>query len=131
MGRPKGSKNGVRKAKSNPFDSLPQDWRDEIDALGNDEKAVRDRIAKTTLDNAALKEAEENDGDLQEKKAAVKAAMESYSPHYKQHKLMVGYLRQHLDNNGKSTGDSGLDSAVQEFREVMDANDVMLSIKSS
>jgi hypothetical protein len=114
MGRPKGSKNGTSKAKSNPFDALPQDWRDEIDALGNDEQTVRDRIAKVTLDNAALKEAEENDGDLQEKKNAVKAAMESYSPHYKQHKLMVGYLRRHLDSNGKSTGDSGIDAPADQ-----------------
>jgi hypothetical protein len=107
MGRPKGSKNGVRKS-NGPFDALAPEWKEMVDALGQDEAKVRDLIAKTTLDNAALKEAEENDGDLQEKKEVLKAAMESYRPHYKQHKLMIKYLRHHLDSNGKRTGETGL-----------------------
>jgi len=108
MGRPKGSKN---KSQKNPFDALSQDWRDAMDALGNDEKALRDQIAKVSLDNAALREAQKEDQDLAEKKAKVASAMESYTPHYKAHKLMVAYLRNRLGDIGKDTGDSGFEES--------------------
>jgi hypothetical protein len=94
--------------KKNPFEGLPESWREEIDALGNNESALRDRIAKVALDNAALKGAEKEDQDLNAKKEEVKTARSMYTEGYKAHKLMIDYLRAQLRANGKPCGESGV-----------------------
>lgn len=107
MGRPKGSK-------KNPFDALSAEWRQEVDAMGNDEEAVRAAVARLALNESALREAEKADEDLAQKKEVVKIAMEPYSSVYKTNKLKMRYLRAHLESNGKDSGDAGLEDREGE-----------------
>lgn len=88
-----------------PFKDLSQDFKDTVDALGNDEVSARKMIAEIALNNAALVEAQLADEDLAEKKEAVRMAMESYTPSYKAFKTQISYIRAHLASNGKSSGE--------------------------
>jgi len=119
MGRPKGSKN---KNQKNPFESI-SGFVDEIDALGNDEAALRDRIAKVTLDNAALREAEKADQDLAKCREATKVAFEVYGDGYKAQSMMLDYIRARLAEIGKPNGDSGLDGG-DDVKVSMSVGDV-------
>jgi len=110
MGRPRGSKN---KNQKNPYESI-KSFCEDVDVLGNDEAALRDRIAKVSLDNAALREAEKADEDLAKMREQVKVAFEPYKDAYKAQGLMLSYLRSRLGEIGKPNGESGLKESEVE-----------------
>jgi hypothetical protein len=88
--------------KKDPFEDLDEDFKDAV--AGMDEKAIRDRLAKVTLDQAALMDAKEKDIDLKEKKEAAKEAGAVYREGTKMNKLRVKYARSILDAKGNDTG---------------------------
>jgi hypothetical protein len=93
---------GRGRPKKSKFDDLDQDFKDAAEKL--EEPAIRDLIAKTALNLAALLEAQEADQDLQQKKEAAKEANAVYKEGKKFSKLSIGYLRALLDAKGKETG---------------------------
>jgi flagellar motility protein MotE (MotC chaperone) len=95
---------GGFRQKKDPFDMLTGEEKDAVASMSPEE--IRNRIAKAAMDQAALEEAQKNDGDLQEKKAAVKYAMEPYRDGKKRLKQLIKYARTVLDAQGKDSGTS-------------------------
>jgi hypothetical protein len=81
---------------------LDQYFKDTAAALS--EADLRDRVAKTALDLAALQEAKEKDFDLKEKKEIAKEAGAVYREGIKASKLRTSYLRMMLEAKGKEAG---------------------------
>lgn len=91
--------------KKDKFADLDQDFKDVANALKEPE--IRDRIAKVSLDQAALLDAKEKDYDLKEKKEQAKEAGAVYREGTKANKLRIEYYRILLDGQGKDTGSFG------------------------
>ena len=100
MGRPKKEKN--------PFADLPVEFVDEMSMAS--ESSIRERIAKVSLDDVALREAQAEDQDLAEKKEQAKLASEPYRLGFKANRLKIEFMKQVLQDKGKAVGSSGLDS---------------------
>jgi hypothetical protein len=114
MGRPKKVKD--------PFDLLDGDEKNAIENSSDEE--LQKRIAEVAMNDAALADAMKKDFDLQQKKDAVKVAMEPYRDAKKANKQRIAYARLLLDARGKPNGDSGLDdrtgsvaAAAQAFKD--------------
>lgn len=90
--------------KKDPYDQLSEEERDGI--AGMKDPDIRDRIAKAAMDHAALEDAMKGDGDLTEKKEALKYAREPYSVGKKRLRQLVRYSRSVLDGRGKEAGTS-------------------------
>lgn len=86
------------------FEDLPGEFKEAI--AGMDEAEIRDRIAKISLDNAALMEAKEQDDDLKIKKEIAKEAGAVYREGAKANKLKIKYARRVLGDKGKPNGDA-------------------------
>lgn len=91
--------------KKDKYADLDQDFKDTAASLA--EAELRDRIATTSLNQAALIDARDKDFDLKDKKEAVKEASAIYREGTKRNKLVIDYLRSMLDAKGKDTGSSG------------------------
>jgi len=100
---PRGRKPGPPKDK---FEDLDDDYKSAV--AGMDEVAIRERIAKVSLDQASLMEAKELDADLKLKKEVSKEAGAIYREGTKMNKLRIEFARRVLGDKGKETGDSGL-----------------------
>lgn len=98
---------GRGKSKKDPYAALSTEERDAIASMKDEE--IHARIAKAAMDQGALEDAQKNDGDLQEKKSAVKYAMEPYRDGKKRLKTLVKYSRSILDARGKESGTSPTD----------------------
>lgn len=85
-----------------PFDMLDEELQDTLAKM--DEAQLRDRIAKTSLDHAALIEAKENDQDLAEKKEAAKMAGQVYAEGTKFAKQLIKFARRCLGDKAKENG---------------------------
>lgn len=100
---PRGRKAGPPKDK---FDELDEDFRNGIASMS--EAEIRERIAKISLDQAALMEAKEQDEDLKAKKEVAREAGAIYREGTKANKLRIGFARRVLGDKGKDTGDAGV-----------------------
>ena len=85
-----------------PFSELSGEERDAIASMNDEE--IKTRIAKAAMDQGALEEAMKNDGDLNEKREALKYAREPYNNGKKRLKQLVSYSRSILDARGKESG---------------------------
>jgi predicted ATP-grasp superfamily ATP-dependent carboligase len=90
----------ARGKKKLPFDDLPEDWRIEIDQ--SSVEAINGKIVELTMAETENQEAKKLDGDLQEKKAAVKYASEGYREATKGYRLRMRYILQVLEGRGKA-----------------------------
>lgn len=88
--------------KKDKFADLDKDFKDAAEALS--EAELRDRVAKTALDLAALLDAKDKDFDLKEKKEVAKEAGAVYREGIKASKLRTAYLRLMLEAKGKEAG---------------------------
>jgi len=95
---------GRGRPKKDPFDILDEDEKSAI--AGMNETQIRDRIAKVSLDQAALMELKEQDQDLKEKKEAAKEAGAIYREGTKRNKTLIAFARRVLGDKGKETGDA-------------------------
>lgn len=91
------------KAQKDPFAAIPEEFRDT--ASNMDETGIRRLIAQTTLNNEELREAQENDEDLQSQKESLKIAQEPYREGFKMNRLKIRFLKQVLEDKGKPTGE--------------------------
>lgn len=98
------------RTKKDPYSAVSSEERDAIASMKDEE--IRDRIAKAALDAQALEDAQKLDGDLQEKKGAVKYAMDPYNDGKKRLKQLVRYSRSILDARGKESGTSPIENAA-------------------
>lgn len=98
------------KEKKDKFAPLPVEFRDDIAAMSESE--IKSQIAKVALDTEALRQAQEEDQDLTEKKEAVKFANAPYRDGFKQNRLKIEFMRQVLGDKGKPTGDAFQDEEV-------------------
>jgi hypothetical protein len=89
-----------------PFAALDQDFKDAI--AGMDEGEIRDRIAKISLDDAALKEAKSNDEDLKQVQSIAREAGAVYREGAKMNSLRIKFARRVLGDKAKYNGESGL-----------------------
>jgi hypothetical protein len=89
--------------KKNKFDKLPSEFKDSV--VGMNESEVRARIAQVSLDDAALREAKENDDDYLQKREEAKFAGAIYRDGAKANKLKIEFCRQRLDDLCKPNGD--------------------------
>ncbi len=89
------------------FADLGEEFKDTINSLGENE--IRQRIAKISLNHAALMEAKENDEDLKTKKMVAREAGAVYREGAKAQKLSIEFCRARLKELGKDDGDSGVD----------------------
>lgn len=94
---------GYRKNK-NPFADLDEDTKNAIASMKDDE--VHKRISKAALDQEALDQAMKDDGDLEEKKSALKYAREPYVEGRKRLKLLVRFAKTILEARGREAGTS-------------------------
>lgn len=89
----------ARKSK-NPFADLPDDWKTEIDQ--SPVEAINAKIVELTIAETENQEAKKQDGDLAEKKEALKYANEGYREATKGYKLRLKYILQVLEGRGKA-----------------------------
>lgn len=87
-----------------PFAKLDSDFKDGIASMG--EAEIRDRIAKITLDNAAIQEKKKDDSDLKAKLSEARDAGAVYRDAAKMNKLRIEYCRRVLGDKGKPNGDA-------------------------
>lgn len=86
--------------KKNPFEDLPEEWRDQITQSSPEAiDAEIVRLAKGEEENQAAKRL---DRDLEEKKDAVKFASEGYRESTKGYKLRMKFIMQTLADKGKA-----------------------------
>lgn len=98
------------------FDDLPAEFKDAISGMNPQE--IKSRMAQIVLNTFDLKEAEENDQDLAEKREAKKYAEEPYKEGYKANNLKLKFCKRVL-------GDKGAGTDIEQF-----ANDLKKSIKA-
>lgn len=86
-------------AKKNPFEDLDEEWMSAVAGSTVDEINARiAELAKAQEENLAAQKA---DGDLAEKKEAVKFASENYRENTKGYKTRMKYIMQILGDKGK------------------------------
>lgn len=88
--------------KKDKFADLDSDFKDAV--AGMNEAEIRDRIAKISLDQAALLEAKANDIDLKTKREEANVAGAIYREGSKMNRLRIEYVRRVLDDKGKEAG---------------------------
>lgn len=86
--------------KRDAFEGLDEDWRTEIDQSSVED--INTKIVELTMAETANQEAKKLDGDLREKKEAVKFASEGYRESTKGYKLRMKYILQVLEGRGKA-----------------------------
>ena len=97
---------GIR-GSGKPKDLYPDLSGEEKDAIASmTDEEIRQRIAKAAMDQGALEDAMKKDGDLDEKKSALKFAMEPYRDGKKRLKQLIKLGRSLLDARGKDAGTS-------------------------
>ncbi len=101
----------MAKQKKSKFDDLDAEFKANAEAM--DEVALRDAIAKLSLNHSAMLEAKEADADLKLKKDIAKEAGAIYREEAKFCKLGTAYLRAMLDAKGKDTGSFDQDSGAE------------------
>lgn len=89
--------------KKDKFADVPEEFRDAV--AGMQEAQIRDRIAKVSLDQAALIEAKGNDQDLAAAKEQAKEAGAIYREGTKLNKLKIEFCRQVLGDKSKPNGE--------------------------
>lgn len=89
-----------RGKKKLPFEDLPEEWCAEIDQ--SSVEAINTKIVELTIAETENQEAKKQDGDLAEKKEAVKFASEGYREATKGYKLRMRYILQVLEGRGKA-----------------------------
>lgn len=90
----------MARKKRDVFEGLPDDFRAEIDCATVDSiNAKVAELAKAEAENLAAKT---NDGDLKEKKEAVKYASEGYREATKGYRLRMKYVLAVLEGRGKA-----------------------------
>jgi predicted ATP-grasp superfamily ATP-dependent carboligase len=83
-----------------PFDDLPEDWRIEIEQSKTED--INTKIVELTMAETENLQAKALDGDLKEKKEAVKFASEGYREATKSYKLRMKYILSVLEGRGKA-----------------------------
>ena len=89
----------MSRPKKDIFEDLPKEFKEAV--AGMDEASIRDQITKTSLNQAALMEAKDADGDLATKKEEAKLAGAIYREGTKANKVKVAWCRQVLADKGK------------------------------
>lgn len=84
--------------RKDPFEDLPQDFRDTVDAQSRED--IRRTIAQVAIDQAELMEAQSEDVDLQNAKEAAREAGAVYREGTKTNKLKIQYAKQVLEGKG-------------------------------
>lgn len=95
------------RSKKNPYDMLDAETKSAIE--GSSDEQINSRIADVAKNDAALADAKKLDGDILEKKAALKEANRSYVEAHKRNSQVIKYGREILSARGKDAGDSGLE----------------------
>ena len=97
---PRKSKNAVLKtnAKKDPFDDLPDEFKDAVAAMNR--TAIRERIAQVALDQQSLLEAKEKDTDFLKAREQAKEAGAVYREGTKMNKLKIAFAKRCLDDKG-------------------------------
>lgn len=96
---------GFGRPKKDKFADLDDDFKDNVAAKS--EVEIRDLIAKTSLDQAALMEAKDLDMDFKMAKETAKEAGAVYREGTKANKLRIAFARQVLNGRGKDSGSFG------------------------
>jgi hypothetical protein len=91
--------------KKDKWADLDEAFKDTANSLTESE--IRNRVAKVSLDQAALIDFRDKDFDLKEKKEIAKEAGAIYREGTKANKLRIEYYRMLLDGQGKDTGSFG------------------------
>ena len=102
MGRPKGSKNGVRSPKKDKLDELPEEFRDKISKMSyieiNTELANLTKLAEQNTTNR------DGDEDLAAKKEQAALAGEQYKQAAKALRLMQQFCIRVQRDKGRPAG---------------------------
>jgi len=85
------------------FEDLPEEFAEAV--AGMEEGEIRDLITQITLNDAALRQAKDDDLDLEAKKEAVKEASAIYREGAKMNRLKVEFCRRVLGDKGKPNGE--------------------------
>lgn len=94
MGRPRGSKNKT------DFEDLDSDFKSTIENMAPEE--INLKIAEVAKAEAENQKAKIDDGDLADKKEAVKLASEGYREATKMNKMRIAFAMRVLDDKGKA-----------------------------
>jgi hypothetical protein len=89
------------------FSELSGEEKDAIASMTDEE--IKERIAKITMDQAALEDAKKNDGDLKECQERLKVARAPYKEAATRFKQLIAYKRATLDARGKESGTSPIE----------------------
>ena len=92
-------KRGRGRPKKNPYDDLPQDFKDTVANLPSPE--LMDRVAKVAMAEEENRKLMKEDQDLKEKKEAVKEASAGYREATAAHGLQIRYMKEILEGRGK------------------------------
>jgi hypothetical protein len=95
-----------------PFKLLDSDFKDSVAKMS--EAAIRDLIAKVSLDQVNLMKAKEEDLDLAQKREAASDAGAIYRDGSKMNKIRVLFLHQALEDGGKDVGEFDADEVAEE-----------------
>jgi transcriptional antiterminator Rof (Rho-off) len=90
----------MARKKRDTYADLPEDWRTEIDQ--SSVEAINTKIVELTMAETENLQAKALDGDLKEKKEAVKFASEGYRESTKGYKLRMKFILQVLEGRGKA-----------------------------
>jgi hypothetical protein len=100
-------------AKQDPFESLPEDFKDAVASEGAE--AINKRISDIAKASADLDQAQSEDKDLAEKKAAVKEASAPYDKRSVKNGRRIAALNQVLQDNQFGPGTvADLNKAIGE-----------------
>lgn len=101
-----GRKPGFAK-KKDPFESLPESFKDAIADASTDE--IRKRISEICLLDVTEKELLKADGDVEMAKEALKNLQEPYRENIKSYKLQIEFCKRVLDDKGADTSAKTVD----------------------
>lgn len=89
----------MKNNKKNPFDDLPQDFKDAMENMSDEE--IKQAMANVAISEQQNQDAKRDDQDLAEKLEAAKFAGEGYREASKMNKLKIKYGYSILDGRGK------------------------------
>lgn len=87
--------------KKDQFEDLSEEFKTQI--VNSSREDIEHHLASVALQHMELKQAQKDDGDLAEKKAAYKAANEMYVEGFKTHKMKLEFMRRVLNDKGGLT----------------------------